>query len=237
MADFCKIIAPMNLVQCLYIQGCARSGNTLMRDLCASSFRGAELVMVSKNNSECALKHLIEPLREAREKKSRKIFIVSRDRETSLAMSVEMLRENPTIKVIWMLRNPLDILTSTHANKPGEFYVEPERLFQSFELYRQFRNEPQVLTVRYEDLVSNPNAVQRRIAESFHLEAIRDFTEAYEHFPRFKENVRALHSIRPIDSDSVDKWKKTPAHVEYLKKVLTNFPAIVPLAHECGYEI
>jgi hypothetical protein len=227
----------MNLVQCLYIQGCARSGNTLMRDLCACSFRGAELVMVSKNNSECALKHLIEPLREARKKKSRKIFVVSRDRETSLAMGVEMLRACSNLRVIWMLRNPLDVLTSTHANKPGEFYVEPERLIQSLELFRQFRNEPQVLTVRYEDLVSNPNAVQIKIAGAFNLESSRDFTEAHKYFPRFDENVRALHSIRPVDAGSLEKWKKNPAHAEYLKKVLADFQAIVPLARDCGYEI
>jgi hypothetical protein len=227
----------MNLVQCLYIQGCARSGNTLMRDLCACSFRGAELVMVSKNNSECALKHLIEPLREAREKKSRKIFVVSRDRETSLAMSVEMLRACSNLWVIWMLRNPLDVLTSTHANKPGEFYVGPERLIQSLELFRQFRHEPQVLTVCYEDLVSNPNAVQGKIAGAFHLESSRNFTEAHKYFPRFDENVRALHSIRPVDAGSLEKWKKNPAHAEYLKKVLADFQAIVPLARDCGYEI
>ena len=176
-------------------------------------------------------------LREAREKKSRNIFVVSRDRETSLAMSLEMLRENPTIKVIWMLRNPLDVLTSTHANKPGEFYVEPERLIQSLELYRQFRNEPQVLTVRYEDLVSNPNAVQGKIAAAFNLNPSREFTEAHKHFPRFEENVRAMHSIRPVDAGSLDKWKKNPVHAEYLKKTLADFPAIIPLARDCGYEI
>jgi Sulfotransferase family len=227
----------MNLVQCLYIQGCARSGNTLIRDLCASSFRGAELVMVSKNNSECALKHLVEPLREAQAKKSRKIFVVSRDRETSLVMDVAMLHACPNLRVIWMLRNPLDVLTSTHINKPGEFYVTPERLIQSLELYRQFRNESQVLTMHYEDLVSDPNAVQREIAKAFNLEPLRDFTEAHKFFPHFAENIRAMHSIRPVDSGSLDKWKKNPAHAEYLKKVLTDFPAIIPLARDCGYEL
>ena len=224
-------------IQCIYIQGCARSGNTLMRDLCACGFRGAELVMVSKNNSECALKYLVEPLREAREKKSREIFVVSRDRETSLVMSVEMLRACPNLRVIWMLRNPLDVLTSTHANRPGEFYVEPERLIRSLELFRQFRNEPQVLTVRYEELVSNPSAVQGKIAGAFNLEPLRDFTEAHKFFPHFAENVRAMHSIRPVDAGSLDKWKKDPAHAEYLKKVLAEFSAIVPLARDCGYEI
>src|ERR1700704_6681483 len=166
----------MNLTQCIYIQGCARSGNTLMRELCACSFRHAKLVMVSKNDSECALKHLVEPLREARAKKSRKIFVVSRDAETSISMSLEMMRSCVGLRVIWMLRNPLDILTSSHASNPGKYYVGPKRVIQSFELYQQFRNEEEVLAVRYEELISNPNEVQRRIAEAFKLKSIRDFT-------------------------------------------------------------
>jgi hypothetical protein len=46
-----------------------------------------------------------------------------------------------------------------------------------------------------------------------------------------------LHSIRPVDAGSLDKWKKNPAHAEYLKKILADFPAIIRLARDCGCEI
>jgi hypothetical protein len=234
--SFEVLISAMAKTRCIYIQGCARSGNTLMRELCACSFRDAELVMVSKNNSELALKHIVTPLKVANEKDLAKVYIVSRDAETSMSMDAEMMRSCEGLKVIWMLRNPLDVLTSEHGSHPGQFYVGPKRVIQSLELYKKFKDEPQVLTVRYEELISNPNAVQQEIAAAFKLESTCNFTESYKHFPSFRENVQAMHSIRPIDSNSVDKWKKNPAHRDYLKKILAEHQALIPLARDCGYK-
>lgn len=227
----------MENLKCIYVQGCARSGNTLMRELCASSFQHAELVKVTEDHSEIALKDIVQPLRTARKQKSPTIYVASRNGETSRNMSREMLRECVGLKVIWMLRNPLDVLTSIHAIRPGEFYVKPKDLIQCLKLYQQFKDEEQVFTVHYEELVSKPDEFQNRIAKAFNLQIIRKFTESYKFFPRFKENVRALHSIRPIDLDSVDKWKQKPELRQYLENVIAEFPEIVSLASECDYEI
>ena len=135
-----------------------------------------------------------------------------------------------------MLRNPLDVLTSIHKKKPG-FYVEPYRLIASLNLYLQFAEEPQVLTVRYEDLVIEPERVQTEIAAKFGLETMRPFADCYEHFPRFKQNVEAMHSIRPIDADGLDKWRKRPDYASYLQKMVKEYPELISLARLCGYVI
>lgn len=224
-----------------------------MRELCVSSFRNAELVKAADDVTECPLSHLVRSLYPqgkraffsisrfvgsffSSSKQSSPLLVAGRDRDTSLSMDAELLRANPEIKLLWMLRDPRDVLTSTHPRRPGEFYVKPERLIKSLELYHHFKNLAQVLTVRYEELVFNANAVQARIAQAFQLEPIRNFTEGYKHFTR-DENVRAMHSVRPIDAKSVQKWKANPGYLEYLQKVVAEHPALIPLARDCGYEV
>jgi hypothetical protein len=223
------------IVRCIYIQGCARSGNTLMRELCTHGFRDAQLLKLKHNGAECSLEYVVNSLQKLRD--NGQVLTASRDRETSLAMDAELLRANPGVLVLWMLRDPLDVLTSAHGGKPGEYHVSPERMIASLQLYDRFKNEEQVLSVRYEDLVFAPASVQDRIAAAFELEPLRDFAECHKHFSRIKETIRALHSIRPIDADSVGRWKKSPAHREYLGSVLKKFPVLIPLARDCGYEI
>ena len=80
-------------------------------------------------------------------------------------MDRDLLRVNPDVKILWMLRDPRDILTSIHANQPDKYYVTPDRLIKSLQLYLQFKDEPQVMAVRYEELVGNPDAMQ---VKNFH---------------------------------------------------------------------
>ena len=94
-----------------------------------------------------------------------------------------------------------------------------------------------MLTVRYEELVANPDEMQNRIAGSFNLVASRKFAEAHKYFPRFHENVRAMHSIRPIDANSVQKWRKNPQLQQYLQQIFASHPAVMALARDCGYEL
>lgn len=222
-----------------------------MRELCATGFRRCKLVKISKAIAECSLNHLVSRLTPAKRSPFSSflarflathsghppLFIASRDRDTSYDMDVELLRAHPEIKVIWMVRNPLDVLTSYHPDQPDKFYMPPLKVLKCLELYQRFRQEPQVLSVHYEELVSNPRAVQARIAGAFQVELLRNFTEGYKYFPKFCQNVRAMHSIRPIDADGVQKWKSNPRYREYLQQTLAEHPALVSIARECGYEM
>lgn len=239
----------MTMTRGIYIQGCARSGNTLIRELCGSAFLGMELVKLTKDTAECSLAHLVELLRQPAAQNGKPaglphqtapcvpVRVASRNYENSLAMDRELLRANPEVKVLWMLRDPRDILTSIHANQPDKYYVPPARLIKSLQLYLQFKGEPQVLTVRYEELVGNADAMQTQISQVFGLTESRKFMEAYKFFPCFHENVRAMHSIRPIDTNSVQKWRSNPAHQKHLEEIFAGHPEILSLSRECGYDL
>jgi hypothetical protein len=46
-----------------------------------------------------------------------------------------------------------------------------------------------------------------------------------------------MHSIRPIDTKSVQKWRSNPAHQKHLEQVFVGHPEIISLGRECGYEV
>ncbi len=194
-----------------------------------------KLVKLTKDTAECSLAFLVETMQ--RPEAVGAVSVASRNYENSLAMDRELLRANPDVRILWMLRDPRDILTSIHANIPDKYYVPADRLIKSLQLYFEFQAEPQVLTVRYEDLVGDPNAMQAKISAACDLTPSRPFTEAYKFFPKFFENVRAMHSIRPIDTKSVQKWRSNPAHQKHLAEVLAAHPEIVTLGARCGYEV
>jgi hypothetical protein len=207
-----------------------------MRELCVAAFRNAELIKLTENRSECGIEKVLEEVESEVAAGSEKVLVASRNRTSSLFMDPAVTRSHPEIGILWMLRNPLDVLTSVHKKERG-FYVEPYRLIASLNLYSQFSGDPQVLTVRYEELVSDPESVQNAIVERFGVETERPFADCHEHFPRFKQNVEALHSIRPIDSKSIEKWRSNPDFCQYLSKVMRSHPELVGIARLCGYEI
>lgn len=208
-----------------------------MRELCATAYQDAELLKLTENRAECDLEKLVAQVDSDKSGEDKRIWVASRNRPASLFMDPAVFHSHPEVGFVWMLRNPLDVLTSAHKKRKG-YYVEPYRLIASLNLWLQFRNEPNVLTVRYEDLVTTPVAVQDQIAQRFGLQSIRPFLECHQHFPQFKQNLEALHSIRPIDANSVDKWKKNPESCRYLADVLKRYPEIIALGKLCGgYDI
>lgn len=134
-----------------------------------------------------------------------------------------------------MVRNPLDVLTSRHGNDPDAFYVSPQRLAASLALYAHFVDEAQVTTIRYEDLVSQPNTVQQHIGSRLGLTSIRPFTDAFPHFSGHSDSVVAMHSVRPIDTHSVDRWRDNEAYAAHLRQVLDAHPVLIEAGRALGY--
>jgi hypothetical protein len=217
----------------LYIQGCARSGNTLMRELSASGFHHMELVRGDDVHTEISLEHLVSLLATRADDT---VLVASRNHPASLAMDESVLTARPDIRILWMLRHPFDVLTSMHPNDRQHYYVSPQRLINSLKLYDQFRKHPQVITVHYESLVNDADTIQRDLATRLQLEISHRFSEAYRYFSGAEDSIRAMHSIRPPDTASVNRWKQG-AHFRYCKRVLKENPDIGPLAATCGYDL
>jgi hypothetical protein len=231
----CRLVGGGASARGIYVQGCARSGNTLMRELCVAGFAGAEALPLPGNRSECSFEFMVASL--ARSRAAGTVLVASRNRDASLAMDGALLRAHPEVNVVWMLRHPFDVLTSFHGSEPDRFYVSPERMIASLDLHEEFRHEPQVLTLRYEDLILQPQQTQGAIAAAFALEPARSFVECHPHFTTGAKSVVALHSIRPLDAGSIGRWRRNSKHLEYLRGVLQAHPELVSGARRAGYEL
>jgi len=164
-------------------------------------------------------------------------LVASRNKQNSLSMDRAPVENNPGIFIIWMLRNPLDILTSTHPDKPGGFYVSYQRLTASIDLYNEFKDFPRVLTVRCEDLVNNPDLVQSRLAEKIGLKTRSAFTECHKKFNASKQTVRALKGVRQVNPGSVNKWKSDPVIKEYIQGLFQECPDLPHQMQHLNYSI
>jgi Sulfotransferase family len=132
------------------------------------------------------------------------------------------------IGLIYCVRHPFDVLTSSHPQtaKLRRFHVTPERWLDEYDaLVRLRKAQPhrQILYVRYEDLIGEPDAVQERIAPSFRL-APRI---------RFSEDPN-----NPIRATSLRKWERNEEFLTYLHGLPPAFLSRVErFCHEFGYDM
>jgi hypothetical protein len=111
------------------------------------------------------------------------------------------------LRPIVMVRDPRDALTSRHAKFGFDRYCYALTLWKQYwEAVREWLTSPDVLVVRYEDLVSRTAEVQARVEAFTGEPAQRSFADFYkEHRPDF--DTLPLNGVRPVDSDTVGRWQ------------------------------
>jgi len=179
----------------VFIAGCARSGTTLMQDL-MSCFQNTYVVPGESHFDRFDDATL-----------PRGNVVVKRTHQT-----YQTLEHLPTnITLIYMLRHPFDTLTSHHPDFPKRrYYVSKRRWRDEYRALKMLRcRQPQrsIIYVRYSDLVSDPDGVQARIAESAGLEVQTSFSQSGETFfmnssGRYERNPDAARYLRRM-SDAV----------------------------------
>jgi len=151
-------------------------------------------------------------------------------------------RDHPgRLAALLPIRDPRDVLTSTHAGYPPSrgYYCEPERWSAVHRRVRNLEGDADVTTLRYEDLVRCPQQVQDLLDERLGLERIARF-EDYESFAETKAHtlhdidLGALGGIRPIDDQAVDRWEQ-PEHRDRLVAMLRVLPELPEAVRHWGY--
>jgi Sulfotransferase domain len=139
------------------------------------------------------------------------------------------------LRPIVLIRDPRDMLTSRHSNtQPGQYAV-------GMELWRRYRqtaemwlNSPDVLLLRYEDLVTNTQATQARIdafaGEPSHRRFVDYLQEARPDF-----EVLPLNGLRPVDTHSIGRWR-LPEHRQRIRTILGDDLGFAQFVIRLGYE-
>ena len=140
-----------------------------------------------------------------------------------------------SLKVIVMVRDPRDVLTSQReTGGPPGYVVSPERWRSYNRAVQQEQSASDCMTVRYEDLIACPATEQARIGQfidepfeipfdQFHKPSRPDFA------------VETLNGLRPIENSRVARWAN-PRHRDQLEICRSQLPELDQSLVTFGYE-
>ena len=196
-----------------------RTGTTLLAELLACCFElegfcEHELSIFSKPEDEF------------------ETFLSKAPRDVLVAAS--LLEIDPALWILHMVRDPRDVVVSRHGRDP-EHYWTNLRIWKSYRAAaRRAEGHPRFLTLRYEDLVRQPDVVQDEIARFLPFLERRSAFSEFHRLARPSRAARdALGELRPLSSGSIAAWQ---AHKPRLAAQLTRHGPINRDLVELGYE-
>ncbi|MGK7952225.1 MAG: sulfotransferase [Xenococcaceae cyanobacterium] len=207
-------------MQRIHIVGCGpRTGTTLMAEMMAACF---EIDLYPKHENSIYTR----PTRPA------KIFLTKRPRD--ILVVGPMLRLNPNLHVIYMLRDPRDMVSSKHRKDPDRYWASL-RYWNTYTIYgRKLQHHPRFITIRYEDLVTQADSVQAYLMQRITFLTKRaSFTRYHEIAKPDGDSLAALKGIRPVSSQSIGNWRN---HLPRIAAQLHNHGDISQDLIDYGYE-
>lgn len=158
----------------------------------------------------------------------------------------EIREKYPETGFIVTLRDPRCMVTSRHPKYPRwtaahDHYMAgkgPDATIYPYggviPVARKIRelqaSDANVMTVRYEDLVDDPHAVQQEIGRRFGLAFCGRFDAFHE---REEGEWPALRGIRAVDPENKHRWKNEP---DRIREQFGGCEALFDLVEEYGYE-
>ncbi len=139
---------------------------------------------------------------------------------------------NGKVKIIHLLRDGRDVLTSKHPTNPNKYWVSPSRYIQDVQSGLEYQSHPSVYTVKYEDLVENYEETMRDlclfIEEDFCSE-IKDWSSNTS----VTKNRAWSDKVIPHHTKSLRKWEK-PEYKERVNEIMTD-KRVVNLLKKLSY--
>lgn len=206
-------------MQRLHIVGCPRSGTTLMMELMVTCFMKSAFC-----DHEMSL--FDEP------ENNPKLFFSKQPSDIKFLEHV--FPKDPTLYVLYMVRDPRSVITSIHGSRPDEYFCNYRAWQACADAATGYENQTRFLKVRYEDLVEDPDAVQRVIMEKFSfLKKIHNFSEYEKKAKPSGDALTAMSGLRAVDKSRVSGWH---AHLPRVKAELLKSQSMIDALIVNGYE-
>ncbi len=186
----------------------------------------------------------VEALWAARHANRRQRFLLTKlpsDAEQVDAIRAYYRRHPGDARFVFTLRDPRDVLTSTHKGYPDArgYYVSPERWRQVYELMQRYQHDRDVTILRYEALITQPGQVEQQMADAIGWTVTHAFARFHEvaaqRVARDSMTEGALGGLRPLDASGLRRWRQ-PQHAERLRELLSALPDLPQILVELGYE-
>jgi hypothetical protein len=137
------------------------------------------------------------------------------------------------VKIINIFRDARDVVTSRHPLDPTQYWVPIERWVEDVKSGLDAQQHyPNVLSIRYEDLVAETETVIRK-ACAFIQEDFDPRMMEYHKHTNVQTNLAWSGKARPIHAESLRKWEN-PEHASRINELMANSEAVM-LSRQLGY--
>ena len=144
------------------------------------------------------------------------------------------LRITPGLQIVVMIRDPRDIVSSRHGSDSHRYWASLKYWKAFAPCIRRLQDHPRVTTVRYENLVGDPDRVQEGLMEAMPwLVKQVPFTEFHHVSRASKEAQAALGGVRPVSQASIGNLRQ---HKPRLAGQIRKHGSIAADLMEFGYE-
>ncbi len=111
------------------------------------------------------------------------------------------------LKFIHLIRDGRDVTLSRHPADPDDYWVTPQRWVQDVRAGLKFKDHPQVLTIKYEELVEAYEEVMKNVC-AFLNEEWHDRLLNWTKYTNVKSNRAWFDNVKEVHSQSIGKWKR-----------------------------
>lgn len=161
-----------------------------------------------------------------------RVFLTKAPRD--ILVAGEALERMPRLHVIFMLRDPRNVIVSRHRRDRSRYWAGLKFWKAYTAAARPLHSHPRFITVRFEDLLADPDAVQATLAKRL------PFLRATVPFSRYHEVARpatdarlALGGVRPIEPERQPAWRD---HLPRIAGQIALHGSIAADLIEFGYE-
>ena len=203
----------------LHIVGCPRSGTTLLMELVSTCF-------ASDGFCEHELS-IFEPIEDTAD-----IYFTKQPND--IRQLGHIFGRDEQLFVIYMGRDPRAVITSKHREDPQQYFCNYRVWRECDQAAIGYENHPRFLRLRYEDLVTDADAVQQQICQRFpFLQQLHPFSEFHQHARPSEASRRAMNGLREVNRESLEKWRQ---HLPRVAQQLRDHPTLAEDLLRLGYE-
>lgn len=220
------LLPAVPLSQHLVICGFPRSGTTLCQLMIESCIDGIRTFGRERRGLEMA-QYGRRTHSRVMTKRPKDVFLIPELRSFYASHTAD-------VRFILMSRDPRAILTSVHFSSPSDYFVSVDQWRHIYRHWQWSVSAPDVLPVRYEDLITDPEQMECRLARLTGWPTARPFRDFHRFVPAgFDE--RALNGLRALDETNLSRWQHE-SHQSRVMSLLQEMPELPDVLISMGYE-
>ncbi|MEH6580565.1 MAG: sulfotransferase [Halioglobus sp.] len=203
----------------LHIVGCPRSGTTLLMELISTCYASGGFCEHEISIFETVEHH---------------DGVYFSKQPNDIKQIQHIFPADPALYVIYLGRDPRAVITSKHRESPDQYFCNYRVWSECDKAAMQFQHEARFLSLRYEDLVTDPDQTQTIISQQFPFLAQQHLFSQYQQFAEpSNASQKAMNGLRNVNSDSLKKWHQ---HLPRIAEQLQRHPALADDLIRLDYE-